>query len=351
MMVKRWSQIVATVLIALVLAGGTWSSVFSAQIPLIYIKEVKCDESVSIRSAYFPAALDFKVTMNRYGTLGIGGTLVDTVSSAGGGELSWTFTIPADLKGQQRIAIRLENAPNGFYSYNWFWNNTPATCGGGSAVSPLPSGVIPTFSILTVEKDSTVTIRTSNLPANDKFDVLMNTYGTLGVGGVKVTQVDSGTGGTKEFTFTIPDSLKGQEKIAIRLQSPVSAYYAYNWFWNNSTSGSSSGPAPTPVPGSSLPAGVIPTISISAVVKDSTVTFVTKNFPANDSFEITMNYYGTLGVGGVKVGTLDTGSGGTLTFTADIPKAMQGQPKIAIRLYSSKTGYFAYNWFWNNNAP
>jgi hypothetical protein len=317
---------------------------------LISIVEVKCDETVSVRSAYFPANTDFKVLMGPYGTLGIGGTQVDTVNSGGGGVLNWVFNIPAGLKGAERIAIRLENTAAGYFSYNWFWNNTPGTCGGSSGVTPPPAGTIPTFSILTVVKDASVTIRTSNLPANDKFDVLMNTYGTLGVGGTKVTQVESGTGGTKEFTFTIPDSLKGQTKIAIRLQSPISAYYAYNWFWNSSTNGSTD-PAPTSVPGSGLPAGVIPTISISAVVKDSTVTFVTKNFPANDTFEITMNYYGTLGVGGVKVGTLDSGSGGALTFTADIPNAMKGQQKIAIRLYSSKTGYYAYNWFWNNTYP
>jgi len=57
--------------------------------------------------------------------------------------------------------------------------------------------------------------------------------GTRGVGGVQVATVDSGAGGTLDLTFNIPDYLKGQYQIAIRMQSPTSGYYAFNWFYNN----------------------------------------------------------------------------------------------------------------------
>jgi hypothetical protein len=53
------------------------------------------------------------------------------------------------------------------------------------------------------------------------------------VGGVKVDTVNSGTGGAQTYTFTIPDSLKGDSRIAIRLQSPTSGYFSYNWFYNS----------------------------------------------------------------------------------------------------------------------
>ncbi len=33
------------------------------------------------------------------------------------------YTIPASLHGLDRIAIRMDS-PEGYYSYNWFWNNT-----------------------------------------------------------------------------------------------------------------------------------------------------------------------------------------------------------------------------------
>jgi hypothetical protein len=87
------------------------------------------------------------------------------------------------------------------------------------------------------------------------------------------------------------------------------------------------------------------------VVKGSTVTISGSNFPANDTFTAYMGAYGTQGVGGVNVGSTSTGSGGKLTATYNIPASLAGSTQIAIRLQSSTSGYFAYNWFWNNTYP
>jgi hypothetical protein len=85
-----------------------------------------------------------------------------------------------------------------------------------------------------VVRDSTVTIKTNNLPPNDSFNVLMDVRGNRAINGIKVDTIDSGTGGTKTFTFDIPASLKGTPQIAIRLQSNTgSGYFAFNWFYNN----------------------------------------------------------------------------------------------------------------------
>ena len=56
---------------------------------------------------------------------------------------------------------------------------------------------IPTFSIVSVVSDKSVTVQTYNLPPNDKFDVTMGQMGTQGIGGYKVTTFDSGSGGSK----------------------------------------------------------------------------------------------------------------------------------------------------------
>jgi len=214
---------------------------------------------------------------------------------------------------------------------------------GGSWKVASAAFVIPTFEIVSVEADQTVTIRTYNFPANDTFNVRMNVMGTQGYGGYLVTTVNSGSGGTFTATYNIPNELKGLRQVAIRLESPTSGYYAFNWFWNNTTSG-------VPVTGPSLPAGVIPTFAITEVVADSTVTIKTANFPASDSFDVLMNYMGTRGVGGIKVDTISTGSGGVLAMTFDIPSQLKGQTQIAIRLQSPTSGYYAYNWFWNNTT-
>jgi hypothetical protein len=87
------------------------------------------------------------------------------------------------------------------------------------------------------------------------------------------------------------------------------------------------------------------------VVKDQTVTISGTNFPANDTFTVLMGPYGTKGIGGVNVGSTDTGSGGSLTATYNIPSSLAGSGKIAIRLESPTSGFFAYNWFFNNTTP
>jgi hypothetical protein len=97
-------------------------------------------------------------------------------------------------------------------------------------------------------------------------------------------------------------------------------------------------------------AEAIPTFSITAVDKDVKVEVKTYNLPAGKTFTVRMGPYGSLGIGGTSVGSTDTGTGGSLSATYDIPDGLKGSQKIAIRL-DGPSGYYAYNWFWNNNAP
>jgi len=212
------------------------------------------------------------------------------------------------------------------------------------ALAAADAATVPTFTIQSVVKDTSVTIYTYNFPANDTFDVMMNVMGTRGVNGIKVGSLNSGGGGSLSATYNIPDALKGDKQIAIRVQANSgSGYYAFNWFYNN-PSGSTSG-------GTGGIGGKIPTFSILSVVKDSQVKIRTNNFPANDSFDVLMNTMGTRGVNGIKVATVNSGSGGSFEGTYDIPAALKGERQIAIRLQSnSGSGYFAYNWFYNNTS-
>jgi hypothetical protein len=348
-----------TMLIALV--GGTWNTASGAGmvepaqhqwwIPTISIISVDADKSVTIQTHNFLANDDYDVLMNYIGTRGVGGFVLTTINSGAGGTFNLTFDIPSQLKGQRQIAIRLESPTTGYFAYNWFWNNSggiPPT-GSTPVPPPLPPGVIPTFFIQSVVRDASVNIKTANFPANDSFNVLMNYMGTRGVGGILVDTINTGAGGTLSMSFNIPVALQGQRQIAIRLESPTSGYFAYNWFWNNTTGGiPPTGVTPVPPP---LPPGVIPTFSISSVVRDATVSIQTANFPANDDFVVTMNYMGTRGIGGVQVDSFNSGAGGSFAKTFNVPDFLKGQRQIAIRIYSPTSGYFAYNWFWNNNAP
>ncbi len=309
-------------------------------IPTFSIVSVDQDVSVTIKTANFPANQTFTVRMGVIGTKGVGGTVVATTDSGSGGSFTATYDIPLSLQGARQIAIRMDS-PQGFFSFNWFWNNTSSTT---TTVTPAPTHFvgIPTFSIVSVDEDVSVTIKTNNFPANKDFTVRMGKFGTAGIGGVVVDTINSGSGGSFEDTFDIPASLQGQTRIAIRMDAS-GGFFAFNWFFNNTTTTTTVTPAPTAFVG-------IPTFSISAVVKDSTVTIKTNNFPANKDFTVRMGKIGTKAIGGVVVATTNSGSGGTFTATYTIPDSLKGLSQIAIRMDASG-GFFAFNWFWNTTTP
>jgi hypothetical protein len=61
--------------------------------------------------------------MGPMGTRGHG-YYVTTFNSGGGGSMTLTFAIPPQLYGAYQISIRTQNQWSGYYSYNWFYNNT-----------------------------------------------------------------------------------------------------------------------------------------------------------------------------------------------------------------------------------
>lgn len=205
--------------------------------PTISILSVDRDTSVTFKANNLPPNDQFRVRMGEMGTRGVKGVIVDNFSTGSGGSKKISSSIPASLQGERRIAIRIESTSgSGYYAYNWFYNNTTGGGSGGTGGKPPGYSGYPTFSIQSVVRNQTVTIKTKNLPPDDEFKTLMNYMGTRGVNGHNVGSFESGDGGTETFTFDIPSSLKGQYKIAIRFQSKTgSGYYAYNWFYNNTT--------------------------------------------------------------------------------------------------------------------
>ncbi|HPH97643.1 MAG TPA: hypothetical protein PKW33_08160 [Anaerolineaceae bacterium] len=211
---------------------------------------------------------------------------------------------------------------------------------------------IPTFSVVSVAPGEKVTIQTDNFPANKTFLVLIGEYGTLGKGGTPITTIESGKGGAFQATFTLPEALKKNEKLAIRLESSTGGYYAYNWFDNVTITSSSSTSAPSAsAPSTSNPAPKgytgIPTFSISSVDAGKKVSITTNNFPAGYDFKVLINKFGTLGIGGTQVATTSSGNGGSFNASYELPAALKDECRLAIRLESTKGGFYAFNWFDN----
>jgi len=324
----------------------------AAASPTFSIVSVDQDNTVTIQTSAFPADELFTVRMGAYGTKAVGGIEVATTNSGAGGAFQATYSIPESLKGLDRIAIRLDSSDTSVYG--WFQNRTGSgyyydgsyyhACYGCGYHHP-----IPTISIVDVVEDEKVTIRTANFPADKDFTVRMGYYGSLGIGGFEVATTNSGSGGSFEVTYDIPDQLKGDQRIAIRLESGRPGYFAYNWFWNNTVGDSTDG---TDSDGSGGIPGYygIPTFKISSVVRDDTVTIQTHNLPPDLDFTVRMGYYGSLGIGGPVVDTINSGDGGSQSLTFTIPDELKGSRQIAIRMESGSPGFFAYNWFWNNTA-
>ena len=103
------------------LGNGVWNP---NDIPRFWIAAVERGKSVTIAAENFPPGVPFEVRMGAYGTLGIGGALVDTTNSCRGGAFRMTYTIPDGLRFSDQIAIRLENFFTGYHAFNYFWNFT-----------------------------------------------------------------------------------------------------------------------------------------------------------------------------------------------------------------------------------
>ncbi len=108
---------------------------------------------------------------------------------------------------------------------------TPTSQPQATAQPTAAPAAIPAITVVSVTAGVSVTLQTANFPPHQTFDVRMGKNGTLGVNGALVTKQDSGLGGSFTATYPIPDSLKNERVIAIRLES-ASGYFSYGWFAN-----------------------------------------------------------------------------------------------------------------------
>jgi len=292
-----------------------------------------------------------------------------------------TIDIPDELKGEDIIKVAVVNAFNQHsgtmafryiegYPYaspvgNFSTSNTSDSSGSGGSTGT------PYTSILNVVPDSEVTLQIFNFPSNKDFAVTMGPLGTRGIGGYAIGTQNSGAGGSFIVTYPIPSQLQGSDYISIRLESPTSAHYAYDYFKNGVTTSSNSGSTTTvettpsddgasevaadPGPAADAPSGSdwvlapgsYPLTSINAVEAGKTVTVAGSNFTKNDTYTVLMGFFGTKGINGVVVGTVETGASSTFEETFTIPESLADTDSIAIRFESTNSPYYSFDWFNN----
>jgi hypothetical protein len=197
-----------------------------------------------------------------------------------------------------------------------------------------------------VVADKSVTIRTYKFPDNVYFDVYMGSSQSGRHNLIQVDMLDSGAGGSFNARFPIPAQLRGNSPLVLRLTQDKKDVSVERSFQNRSGRWEGGRHHPQPPDGYKG----IPTIWIEGVVRNQSVTIQTRNFPPKVNFDVLMGPIGTRAVNGYYVGHLYSGGGGTMTATYTIPPALRGSYKIAIRIQNPPTGYYSYNWFYNNTT-
>jgi hypothetical protein len=220
------------------------------------------------------------------------------------------------------------------------------------------SKLVPITSIVSVVQDQSVTIRTDYFPAYDTYNVFMGLSGTQGIGGILVSRLTTGVGGSFLAKFNIPSELRGQQIISIRLESPTSGYYSYNWFYN-STSGvvvpnysttqyyySTPYYSPTPT-WRGIQEGM-PRFDITAVDHGASVSVRLINMPANSTYTVSMKDGRSAYTTWYDVTVFNSASGGIFPAGPwNIPAILRYSPQISIKIYNQSTHIFIVNRFDN----
>jgi hypothetical protein len=327
--------------------------------PKFWISDVTRNESVKLSFANYPKGKVYYVYMSH-----VGGRLreykVGMLKKTSPKDFRKSFPIPKELKKELHIAIMVINLEDNTHGYTIFenstgfdvhtpWSLTPIHR--SSAQTPGKSVAIfdgPTFWIKDLVRPDQLTIKFTNYNRVDRYSVTIG-ENNANFQGLFLGAIDPPDGKTHTRTYKIPASLWPADELKVMVSNVVNGHTGstaftnkINWkviapYGNFTTYYTSSGVSST----------ATPFTNILNVVKDSEVTLQTFNFPANKDFLVTMGPMGTKGIGGFVVGTQNTGTGGSFVVTYPIPAQLWGSEFIAIRLESTSSTHFAYDFFEN----
>ncbi len=104
--------------------------------------------------------------------------------------------------------------------------------GGVYPYPPAPVVKAWSYSVVKVEKDTSLRIRTSNFPSNVLFDVSIGRLKNGAYEWIKVADLDSDSGGAFGKTYGIPAEFAGIAKLAIRITQAKKNTKVVHWFNN-----------------------------------------------------------------------------------------------------------------------
>lgn len=228
-MLVQWRSLLhraALVLLLIsVLALGLPQAGQAAPAPSILVKfeilSVKANESITIHTVDFPVRTKFVVRIGEAKQQAAKAAVVAEFNSEKGGAIEATYAIPAELKDKRILGIRIES-PDGYYAYDWFFNNT--------YVYVTDKNQTPELSFSGVKKDKSVTVEGKNLPANTLLGVRVGPYDNFYRSYATLDSVRSDENGKVKFELSLPKAAQGVENVTVRLDG--GGRYAINTFKN-----------------------------------------------------------------------------------------------------------------------
>ena len=191
----------------------------------VYAASVKEDQTVSLVGKDLAPLSRYTIYLSNFKAKYPVNYLVGTVTTSQDGTFKATYKIPSKLHDVVKIRITATNNLGDAVT-NWFFNGTYESNTGGIG-SPTMS-----FVVQSVDKDSKVKIKISNLRPNTTFKVYMGKAGSQGVNGILVGTIKDSSGGTKTYSFEIPSKLHGKSKLDLRVENEILEIVAYQTFEN-----------------------------------------------------------------------------------------------------------------------
>lgn len=183
--------------------------------PWIRIVQTVRDGSVVAEAYNFPENALLEVYLGRAG--GAAGTLVGTLRIGSTPGTRGTFAIPAELRGQQKLQMRmlLPSKP-AIQSSRHFYNMTSLAEGYSDQ---------PKVSLSSFTRNQNVTITLANVPAGVTLEVLMGASKSRKI--MTAGSLASGNGGSLSGTFAIPAAFANQPEIAVIVRCSALDYVGY----------------------------------------------------------------------------------------------------------------------------
>jgi hypothetical protein len=337
--------------------------------PKFRISSVDRGNSVTLAIQDFPAGKVYQVYLAKSGDHFSDGYRVGTLKDTRS-DFRVTYSIPQQLAHQAYISIFIVNINDGTHGYDMFANDDGHDWREPLALRPIhrssaqsagkSCGIFqgPTFWVEENGYPDEFILRFWDFYEEGSYTVFVGensgNFQAYVAGFVKHTD---GIYFRKAFRLPPEFYVEGMEiKIVVQNafnQHSCAVAFSYQNPYNTSVTPEgyfTTGDFATDGTNGSYNSSVTPFLSILNVVSNGEVTLQTYNFPPETDFIVTMGPMGTKGIGGYVIGTQNSGEGGSFIATYPVPQQLYGSDMISIRLQSTTSGHYAYDYFTNSDG-